>query len=164
MTNKQKLTETIENQMMISWGAGLFEGEGSFCFHKGKPKSVQITSTDYDVLEKMVLIFGGKIYKDSRKNQKAHWKDAYVWKLALINSLDFFEKIKPFLGKRRLERGEEFVRIYSENIKKRQVKSEEVLRRFAKVFELRNEGLTHAKIAETLKIDRTYVTKILNGV
>lgn len=164
MTNKERLSEAIWQQAMIAWGAGLFEGEGSFCFSKGKPRGIQISSTDRDILEKIVTIFGGKIYQENRREQKMHWKDAYLWKLPMKESIEFFDKVRPFLGKRRLERGEEFVKVYTEMEDNRKKKSEEVLRRFAKIYELRSEGLTHQKIADSLNIDRTYVTKILNGV
>lgn len=163
MTNKQIFSKELDKQLMIAWGAGLFEGEGSFCFHKDKPRGIQITSTDRDILEKMIDIFGGKIYNDTRRDQKEHWKDAFVWRLPLRESLEFFSKVEPFLGKRRLQRGKEFMKGIEEVKSLRDKKSEAVLERFAKIFELRSEGLTHKKIAEIVGVDRTHVTKILNG-
>lgn len=66
MTNEDAFSQLINRQIMIAWVAGLFEGEGTFCFHKERPKTVQITSTDLDVLEKVKENFGGKIYMDVR--------------------------------------------------------------------------------------------------
>lgn len=151
-------------EIMTAWVAGLFEGEGSFCFHKNIPKSLSITSTDLDVLEKVKNNFGGNIYKENRSTKKAHWKDAYVWHLSLNKIPEFFEMIKPFLGKRRISRGEEFITLYNEKIRKREEKIRKVHLLKKKVFELRENGLKHREISKELGIDRTYVTKILNGV
>lgn len=66
----------MDEKEAITWFAGLFEGEGSFLFHKGKPKAIVISMTDKDVLEKVQKFFGGSIYKLGKR--KEHWKDAWL--------------------------------------------------------------------------------------
>jgi len=163
MTRKELVAEGLWKQVMVAWAAGLFEGEGSFCFHKDEPKSIQITSTDRDVLNKVAGIFGGSVYQGTRNTQKDHWKDAYVWRLPLREAERFWAEVKPFLGERRLQRGEEFMNLLRAKRHARQEKSDQVLRRYAKIFELRNLGNTHKQIAQELNIDRTTVTKVLDG-
>jgi hypothetical protein len=80
----------MERENIIAWVAGLFEGEGTFGFVKEVPKSISIVSTDLDILQKVKENFGGKIYKESRKSIKPHWKDAYVWRLSASECIDFF--------------------------------------------------------------------------
>lgn len=163
MTNKEIISKGIYDQTMIAWAAGLFEGEGSFCFNYGKPKAIQIASTDKDVLEKVVQIFGGKVYTLSRDKMKSHWKTEYVWKLPTSHTLDFFSKVEPFLGERRLERGREYIRLFTEIQERREQKSKDTLERYAKIFELREQGLTHQKISEEVGLDRSHVSKILRN-
>lgn len=163
MTKKQMLSKAIYDQAMIAWAAGLFEGEGSFCFGYGKPRAIQIASTDRDVLEKMVEIFGGAIYTVGRNNMKAHWKTGYIWRLHNEDTLDFFSKIEPFLGKRRLERGREFIKLFTEMKQAKKKRSQVTVEKYAKIFELREKGLTHQKISEEIGLDRSHISKILRG-
>ena len=163
MTNKQLISKAIYDQTMIAWAAGLFEGEGSFCFNYGKPKAIQIASTDRDVLEKVVEVFGGSIYTLSRDKMKAHWKTEYVWKLRTSDTLDFFSKVEPFLGERRLERGKEYIKLFLEIKEKREQRSQATLEKYAKIFELRSEGLTHRQISDRIGLDRSHISKILRN-
>lgn len=147
---------------MIAWAAGLFEGEGSFGFHKKNANSIQITSTDKDVLDKVASIFGGNICNGTRNDQKEHWKDAFIWRLPFSEAERFWQDIKPFLGQRRLARGEEFMAALRETRKLRMERSAIMIQRRAKIFELRSLGYIHKQIAQELNIDRTTVTKTLN--
>ena len=45
----------------------------------------------------------------------------------------------------------------------RNKKSQIILERFVKIFELREKGYTHQKIANEVGLDRTYISKILKN-
>lgn len=153
----------IDKQLKIAWVAGLFEGEGSFgIYGEKKSKKIEITSTDLDVLEKVKEEFGGNIHQEKSRNPK--WKIAYKWYLGVKDSVDFILRIYPYLGKRRQERADKYLLLNEEMIKRRNERILEVQTMRRKVSELREEGLKHREIAKKLGIDRTYVTKILNGV
>lgn len=154
----------INRDVEIAWIAGLFEGEGSFCFHKGRARSIQISSTDRDVLEKVERVLGGKVYEIGRRLNKEHWKDAYIWRLPLKNSIDFINDIKAYLGDRRTKRSEEFIKSLQEAQTKKIERNERTKTIRKLIHELRQKGLTHQAIAKELSIDRTHVTKILNSL
>lgn len=48
----------------MAWAAGMFEGEGSIFWHTSKGRGrVQMSSTDYDVLERFARVVGcGRVY------------------------------------------------------------------------------------------------------
>ena len=82
-----------------AWLAGLFEGEGSITL-KNRHAELAITSTDRDVLERVVALTGfGKIYQQKRiRNYKVCYrfhlgKSAEVWM--------FVKWISPWLCERR---------------------------------------------------------------
>ena len=87
---------------MISWAAGLFEGDGSLTERTVKNRkyhSLNISSTDPDVLEMFQEVVGvGKIYAADHRNDKI----AYLWQIAKRE--DIFQVaggILPYLGERR---------------------------------------------------------------
>ena len=94
---------------------------------------------------------------------KAHWKTEYVWKLRTSDTLDFFSKVEPYLGERRLERGREYIKLFLEMTEKREQKSKDTLERYARIFELRSNGLTHQQISDEMKLDRSHISKILRN-
>lgn len=146
----------------LTWFSGLFEGEGSFYFHKGTPKALTISMTDLDVLEKVRDNFGGNIYP--LKKRKAHWKDAWMWRLGGEDSVSLVKRMLPFLGERRSSRGQEYIdkhrSIEDYNLSRKE--SSDLLAR--EILQLRSsENLTHQKIADRLHLERSSVTKILNA-
>ena len=142
----------------------MFEGEGTFnIINNIKPKAISITSTDKDVLEKIVKYFGGVIYQQKRRKDKNHWKTAYIWKLNVNDSIKLINEMKPFLGKRRNKRGEEFINLRKKQINERILKQNIVNNKRNKMFELRKLGYTHKKIAEIIGCERSYVSHVLKG-
>ena len=105
----------------VMWLAGFYEGEGCLHIKKGKTTQgvIQIVSTDKDVLEKVVSIF--PLFKWIKKPRtQAHYKDQWVVFLRQCDSIYAFCCIVyPFLGKRRKEKIEEFIKLYSDGIIRR---------------------------------------------
>lgn len=153
----------MNKSIIVAWFAGLFEGEGTFIFHKDKPKGISLTSTDIDVLEKIQLNFGGSIYKSNHTNAKPNWKQAYIWQFKGKDSRNIVLLIKPFLCKRRLERAEEWLKKYEDLINIKNNKSIRIKEVREKINLLRKQGLKHKQIAEITGYERSHITKILNG-
>lgn len=144
----------MNREQIIAWAAGLFEGEGSFNFHKNKAKHISITSTDLDVLERMYNFFGGNIYKT--KKYKEHYKQAYVWCLRKSDAINFYNDIKPFLLKRRCEKGD--IWIYEESIKQNNNPHPNE----SKIIDMFKKGKTHSEISKELNLERSSISKFLN--
>ena len=87
---------TIENV----WAIGLFEGEGSITISKKwNAVSLQLTSTDYDVIKRFAEIFGGKVYKCVKRGE---CKQSWNWYLSRKKDVyQLLVKILPLLGERR---------------------------------------------------------------
>lgn len=154
----------MEDNLKLAWFAGLFEGEGTFAFHKNIAKALSLTSTDKDVLDKIKEYFGGSIYKEEKRDNKPHWKDVHVWRITGEPSVKLCLSILPLLCSRRRKRGLEYIDSYMNRDKARLAIQLELLSRNSEIIRLRKEGLKHREIANKLGIDRTTVTKLLNGV
>lgn len=146
----------MDELQRITWFAGLFEGEGSFCFHQGKPKALSIMMTDEDVLLRVQEYFGGSIHKVKKRQE--HWKDCWKWSMSGEKSVELTKKILPFLGERRSARGQE----YADNYRTLAQRKQRAVDLQHRVESLRAEGLTHREIASIVGKDRTYVTHLLN--
>lgn len=149
----------MEEIQRITWFAGLFEGEGSFVFANGKPKAMHLTSTDKDVLDRIVEYVGGSIYP--LKKRQSHHKDAWIWASHGSHSVSLAKSIKPYLLARRKARCEEYIRLFSTMENFREIQASQKSALTLKVIKLRTDGLTHQAIADRLGVDRTYVTHIL---
>lgn len=64
-----------------AWAIGLFEGEGSIIFTRGRSVILSVQMTDKDVVERLYKIFGKghltgpyKVKGDSKKEYKTTWK------------------------------------------------------------------------------------------
>ena len=83
------------------WAIGLFEGEGSITLNKRyKAVSIQITSTDLDVLQRFANVFGGGHFYDATRyhGRKQAW-NYYISKRAEVRKV--LNRMLPFLGERR---------------------------------------------------------------
>ena len=95
--------------MTLDWFAGLFEGEGYISCPKKHPNRwmLGLTSTDLDVLERVVATVGGKIYgpyKNNIPNRKPQW----TWYMSKKNkSVPLLESLVPLLCSRRRQRAQE---------------------------------------------------------
>lgn len=143
----------------LAWFTGLFEGEGCFVFNKDKPKRMAISLTDYDVLERIQLNFGGTV--SPLKKRKEHWKDAWIWSIGGEDALKLAKDIHPFLLSRRSKRCEEFINNFVTREESKDIKKQKAIQNKKLAIELKNAGMTHKQISETLGVDRTYVTHLL---
>ena len=98
------------------WFIGLFEGEGSFSMTENRASRITITSTDKDVLEKVVSILGGTIIMPTKR--KEHWKQEYVWYLDREKSKDVTLRMLPFLSKRRQSKANEWLELCNKKHRK----------------------------------------------
>lgn len=148
---------------MVAWAAGLFEGEGTFAidYQNGHAKGLSITSTDRDVLERIMENFGGSIYNNSRVGYKTHWKDSYKWIIRSSYAEVFCKLILPYLCKRRKQKAEEWLKLRFEKETKNILTTTTVLARKKDMIELRKQGKTHSAIAEQLGSERSHVSKTL---
>jgi hypothetical protein len=89
----------------LAWLAGLFEGEGTIYAHKVGARHyahLSITSTDYDVLEKVAALTGAKIYE--RPNDPSRIGKRTIYNAAISKSgvaLALAALMLPWLGERR---------------------------------------------------------------
>lgn len=150
----------MKKENFIYWFAGLFEGEGTFGIIKGKAKTISLTSTDIDVLNRIQHFIGGNICASTTRNE--NWKQAYIWSLHGSKAKNIIEEIKPYLLQRRNNRADDWLKLYNENINLQEKKKNDLEDKINKVFELHNQGLTHLKIALLTGYERSSVTKILN--
>lgn len=95
----------------IGWIAGLFEGEGNiFCGFQPNPKtqkpylmrSVSVSSTDRDVLEKLHAIVGFGVIRGPYKNGNRKSKPIYRWQALGYGEMKrFLALVYQHLGPRR---------------------------------------------------------------
>lgn len=85
---------------MISaqYAAGFFDGEG--CVNvstlRGKPFiRILVVNTNLEILTKLQQTWGGDVQKNYKS--KAHWKQAYTWRLQHSACLGFLQDIYPYL-------------------------------------------------------------------
>lgn len=88
----------------LYWVAGIIEGEGTIYKHlKHKNWIVAVTSTDMDVLERLVLLTErGAIYRHWRSPKH---KEAFNWRIgAQAEVKDLLKQIEPLMCSRRREK------------------------------------------------------------
>lgn len=107
--NTKKATKS-PTLLEIAWAAGFYEGEGN-CRANGKFKSgklrsasVHIYQRDIEPLEKMLVLFGGRICKTKRNNNRRlgiNTKDGHSWYLSGSRARGFAMTMYVFLTTRR---------------------------------------------------------------
>lgn len=151
-------------EIELAWFCGLFEGEGSFYFLYGKPKGLQITMTDLDVLEKVQRLFGGRIHVASRNDAKPHWKKCWRWHCNISDARVLVPLMMPYLGERRQLRGNEFILLSDKKVKEIELKVRKINERKSEILRLNRTGShTQGQIASIVGVHRTHVNKIING-
>lgn len=121
-TNQKKyLAELPETE--IAWVAGIIEGEGSFVVCKDKRSSyhacrVQCELTDYDTIEQLYNLVGGKFSENkspSKYKVFPNAKDSWRWALNKQNEVfDLLILIGPYLSHRRRQQASKLYK-YLEN-------------------------------------------------
>ncbi|WP_285558995.1 LAGLIDADG family homing endonuclease [Actinoplanes regularis] len=91
----------LEPKETLPWVAGLLEGEGTIYISPRKDVSVEMTSTDRDILERMLAITGmGRIY--DRPIRDPRWRPTSTWRITRISDVKtLLPTIRPFLMDRR---------------------------------------------------------------
>jgi len=96
------------NPLMLSWMAGLFDGEGCCSIYKQKDKDhsrkfhyvimAQVSNTNIGLLEPFLSNFGGKINVEKQPSSKI-WtrKTCYQWRSHYQFASNFLKKIFPFI-------------------------------------------------------------------
>ncbi len=105
------MSELTQETVNAAWAAGLFEGEG--CITRNQPNgcTLEMVSTDLDVLQKFLTIVKvGKIQGPIRnRNFKPYYKTQYRWRLSAKKDIIFvWDLIGPHMGIRRTAKFEEF--------------------------------------------------------
>jgi hypothetical protein len=151
-----KLTweKTVTNDpLVIAWAAGIVEGEGHISTYDNKVRVV-VEMTDLDILERLQNNFGGSLVQQKRR--KEAWKISWRWSLtSSAKAKEFLILIYPLLGNRRQAKCQEAFSVVTNT---RSVKKQQLLNR---VYSLRDQGLTHRAIADSVGYDRSYVSHIL---
>jgi len=83
---------------LCAYAAGFVDGEGCICFTRrkyGYYPVIQVSNTNKDVLDFLVMVFGGKVGKKSDNTDK--WKAQYVWRLFGPRAVEFLRLIHPYL-------------------------------------------------------------------
>ena len=88
----------------LYWLAGMLEGEGCFSPARSRTGSVspriQVTSVDFDVLERIQSLLGGSICGPLPIRKPTH-TPTYSWSLGGWLAADFMQEIHPLMAKRR---------------------------------------------------------------
>jgi hypothetical protein len=141
----------MRKEIAIAWAAGIVEGEGYISVHNNRVMVV-VEMTDKDVLDKLQEYFKGNVY--AQKQRKEHWKPSFKWQIGdTRKAQEFLKEIYPFLGARRRAKCDEAFAIISKSERKDQL--------VARVYELRDQDLTHKAISDILGCDRSYISRIL---
>jgi hypothetical protein len=100
--------------MDVAWFSGLFEGEGCVGYYPDKrnPNTgsvrLQIESTDKDIIDRLVEIWGGKTWFNTSPSKPKHYKPSWRWGVSTKTEVKFIiEKMYPYLGERRRKRCDE---------------------------------------------------------
>jgi len=91
---------------MLSYLAGVFDGEGSICIIRISPKKgkrptptyrgvVEIAMTERLILQLFQNIFGGDIYQHKPRNPQN--KLVYLWRIRDFRCIAFLNDLMPFL-------------------------------------------------------------------
>ena len=98
----------------IAWAAGLFEGEGTWCFINKKNRTrngicAAVYSTDLDVLERFQSIVRiGKIHEG--KIRQGQTKVPYTWSTrSKVGVSGLIDLLYPWLGSRRKAKADELL-------------------------------------------------------
>lgn len=94
----------------LMWMVGLLEGEGCFDTHapnrqKNPAARIQCKMTDFDVIERLASIGGGKVYGPYQANPR--WKPQLHWVIRGQEAAELMRVLQPHMGKRRAARIEE---------------------------------------------------------
>lgn len=148
-------------ESLLAWAAGLFDGEGTISSSKARIRA-SIHMTDLDILETFQTNFGGVIHP--QKKQKEHHKKSWRWILQSSDkAVPFLQDILPFLHARRWKRAQEAIDCYSSAIKEKQLKQKKMREVRNKIRELGKTDMTHKDISILFHVDRSYVSRVLNG-
>lgn len=91
----------MEDQVLYSYLAGLFDGEGSVMLMKRhssdifKLPTLSMTSTTYELLAICKSTFGGSIRR--QKVSQAHYKPSWIWTCRYNRALNAISKLLPFI-------------------------------------------------------------------
>jgi hypothetical protein len=94
----------------VAWLAGIYEGEG-YCGirYPGRNFSVQITMSDFDIIERFHELVGIGTVREIKPRGKETYKVCKQWVVSSIDAVHFLETITPWLGIRRKERAIEAI-------------------------------------------------------
>jgi len=96
----------------IAWAAGLFEGEGCFTVTGKRLSRAALHNTDEEIVRRFAAIVNvGTVYATNPPSRPAHYKPQWVWIAECDDVAVVLQLFRPFLSNRRLERGEEVVRL-----------------------------------------------------
>ncbi len=140
----------------INWIAGILEGEGCFITLDLKYPAIKIGMTDLDVIERVRLIMDKTrtIGKNSRKENKSHWKDFYHITVYGDMAIQWMMTIYPLMSIRRKAKIREIIDIWkNHNLVSKFINSPESLGRATLTRKLRNSGFSdeEVKLASNLK-------------
>lgn len=123
---------------------------------RGTTATVAGTSTDEDVLRRVVSLAGGKYYAVTAR--EAHWKPAWVWTLYGKLAVELMRTLQPRMCLRRSAKIGEVLAQHAANELARREKREQLTAKRANMHSLRSTGLTHREIAEIIGVERSTVS------
>ena len=106
----------MNQDQLIAWAAGLFEGEGTITPRKTAANhlwQLAVTSTDEDVITRLHQALGGKIYGpygyvNSTNRRREHHKPYWRWSVSDRLGIEAVAaKLRPYLMERRRSRLDE---------------------------------------------------------
>jgi hypothetical protein len=96
-----------QNSHLIAWAAGIFEGEGSVSFHadKGHWPTLQMVSTDPDVLHRFRAVVGHGNVRGPYSPPSQNWarKPQWRWQCGGADAQAVSQMLLPWLCQRRVQ-------------------------------------------------------------
>lgn len=84
-----------------AWAAGILDADGCVTMRPpsgGKFRSpyLVVDSTDLEILEELVALFGGRIHKKSTRHE--HWRQQWSWRMyGTVAILEFLGLVVPYM-------------------------------------------------------------------
>ncbi len=89
------------SDITLAYVSGFFDGEGCVNFtQSGQTKTwvirVMVRNTDFEIIKRIQIAFGGRIQTTHHKNKPA-WKTSYCWRIDGSPAVAFLRLIDPFV-------------------------------------------------------------------
>jgi hypothetical protein len=93
-SQSQYIGSTLDEIAMLSWMAGIWEGEGTVMIDRSYSLLVLVTNCDRLILEPFQR-FGGKVRSTGKRKNPNH-RECFVWRIVGSDAAYFLRRIVPY--------------------------------------------------------------------